>query len=174
MTDVNEEIVRTYFELKGYIVSSTLKYTIHKISSGESDIDLAVYNLKTGEQAIVEVKGWHTENFTKSFFEEDDPERYANRIFHFVRKEALEKAEEFFKSDNFKKILVVSKLGPKQREECLEITRSRGVDEVLEFDEILKFVIEKVEPNKNYPDSMFLHTVRLLKYYKFLIPDDTS
>ncbi len=41
MTDVNEEIVRTYFQLKGYLTYPNLKYMIrYEKSAGESDIDL--------------------------------------------------------------------------------------------------------------------------------------
>ena len=43
-----------------------------------------------------------------------------------------------------------------------------GIDEVLEFKDILSFVIEKADPNKNYRDSEFLQTVRLLRGYGFL------
>ena len=69
MSNVNEEIVRLYYEIKGYMVHQNLKYTIHKEkSSGESDIDLAIYNPKTHVKAIVEVKGWHTETFSKVYF----------------------------------------------------------------------------------------------------------
>ncbi len=39
--------------------------------------------------------------------------------------------------------------GPNQREECMEIESERGVHKVLEFQDILNFVIQKLEPNKN-------------------------
>ncbi len=101
MPDVNEQIVRTYFHLKGYLVYPNLKYMVHwESGSGESDIDLAISNPKTGDKAIVEVKGWHNDYFTKSYFEEDPEE--PNEIFNFVRKEALEKATEFFGIEDIK------------------------------------------------------------------------
>lgn len=170
MTDVNEEIVRVYFELNGYLVYPNLKYTVMKKKiRGDSDIDLAVYNLETGDKAIVEVKGWHSENFSLSYFTTTDIQNYSdNRIFNFLRKEAIEKATQFFKTDNFRKILVISKLAPTQREDCIEISKERGIDELIEFDKILKYVVEKVETNKNYRDSEFLQTVRLLKNYNFI------
>jgi hypothetical protein len=63
---------------------------------------------------------------------------------------------------------VISEFAEGQREECMEIVRNRGIDDVLEFHDILKFVIDKVEPNKNYRDDVFLQAVRLLKAYGFL------
>ena len=120
----------------------------------------------------MEVKGWHNDYFTKSYFEEyEDPEE-PNEIFNFVRKEAIEKATEFFGTSDFRKILVISEFRPGQREECMEIVKKGRVDEVLEFHDILSFVVDRVEPNKNYRDSEFLQTVRLLKGYGFLKPDE--
>jgi benzoyl-CoA reductase/2-hydroxyglutaryl-CoA dehydratase subunit BcrC/BadD/HgdB len=169
MTDVNEEIVAKYFELKEYLVTPNLKYMMKKEkSSGESDIDLAVYNIKTGDRAIVEVKGWHTETFTPAYFKPDaKKEDYRSRIFHFVRKEALDAARKFFETDKFRKILVVSKL-PKSynsREECIKLAKKKGIDEIIEFSEILNYIISKTKTNKNYKDSMVQQMIRLLKNY---------
>ena len=62
MPEVNEQIVATYYHLKGYLTYPNLKYMVHwESGSGESDIDLAISNQKTGDKAIVEVKGWHNE-----------------------------------------------------------------------------------------------------------------
>ena len=74
----------------------------------------------------------------------------------------------FFETKDFRKILVISEFGPEQREECMEIVREKGIDEVLEFYDILEYVIQNVKPKKNYRDSEFLLTVRLLKGYGFL------
>ncbi|MHA1338158.1 MAG: hypothetical protein ACTSPW_20885, partial [Promethearchaeota archaeon] len=109
MTDVNEEIVAKYFELKGYLVRRNLYYEVNAKHSPGSDIDLIIYNPKSSDRAIVEVKGWHTEVFTLSYFKEID------RIYNFLRPEAIKKAEEFFGTNKFRKILVVSEL-PKMKE----------------------------------------------------------
>ena len=37
----------------------------------------------------------------------------------------------------------------------MKIVKKRGIDEVLEFWDILKFVIDKLEPEKNYRDDVF-------------------
>src|SRR5574341_16035 len=176
MTDVNEEIVRVYFELKGYFVYPNLKYTVTKKGiRGDSDIELAIYNLETGNKAIVEVKGWHSENFSLTYFSTTDFQNYSdNRLFNFIRPEAIKKAIEFFKTDDFRKILVISKLASTQREDCIKLSKERGIDELIEFYEILKYVVENVVPNKNYRDSEFLQTVRLLKNYGFIKTEVTK
>ncbi|MCG2768292.1 MAG: hypothetical protein ABIK79_12870 [Chloroflexota bacterium] len=76
MPDINETIVRHFFELTGFLVRTNVKYKLTKAKgSGDSDIDLVVYNLDPHkdhpphdfvlarddvpgiERAIVEVKG---------------------------------------------------------------------------------------------------------------------
>jgi hypothetical protein len=116
--------------MKGYFVYNNLKYTVTKRKiRGESDIDLAIYNLETDDKAIVEVKGWHSEIFSLSYFLTTDIQNYSdNRIFNFLRPEAIETATNFFKTDNFRKILVVSKLAPTQKEECKKRLKEIKID----------------------------------------------
>jgi len=168
MTDVNEEIVAIYFELNGYLVRKNLKYMIKKPkSSGESDIDLAIQHPQTGDKAIVEVKGWHNDVLSINDFKTSNKEDYKSRLFHFLRKEALKKAEEFFKSKDFRKILVVPALAKnaEKRKAILDyVKKDKGVD-IIEFKDIIREVLDKTEINKNYKDSEFQQTIRLVKLY---------
>lgn len=171
MSDVNERIVQRYFELKGYMVTTNLKYMIKKKSSGESDIDLAILKINPSDRAIVEVKGWHTEKFNISYFTSIDPKDYRSRILHFVRPEALKVASDFFKTSQFRKILVVPQLSHRQKDKIIKMLKEKHDIDILEFYPILKEVISLTEPNKNYRDSEFQQTIRLLKAYKFLKKD---
>ena len=45
----------------------------------------------------------------------------------------------------------------------MKIAKEKGIDEVLEFHDILSFVIQKVKPNKNYRDDVFLPPARARK-----------
>lgn len=162
MTDVNEEIVAKYYEMNGYLVHRNLPYPVSKKFSPDSDIDLLIYNSNTNDKAIIEVKGWHTETFTlKSYF------KNVKRLYNFVRPESLSRAEMFFGDDDFRKIIVVPKL-PKKEEKVKEIKeflKTKNIDEVLDFEPILKYIYNNVNINKNYRDSEVLQTVRLLKKY---------
>ena len=169
MVDVNEEIVRKYFELQGYFVQADVPYfkpkeKTGKKSSGYGDIDLIVTNPKTGDRAIVGVSGWHRERITPSYVE-----GWGGRIFDFVGRLALEKAAEVLGTREFRKILVVSRLGARKdsREKFVEKARKMGVDEVIEFPKILEELIGMIERGPSY-DSEVLQTLRLLKVYKFL------
>ena len=180
MSDVNEEIVRLFFEQLGFLVRTNVKYYVSKEKGpgGESDIDLIIYNLKPDlsnslesfvltkedlkgiEYAIVECKGWHTEKFRPSLIR-DTP-----RIFNFVRPEALNKAKVLFNTANFLKILVISSLSPGEpyRQKAISLLRKKGIDHVIEFKTIMKTLVNNIELNKNYT-SEILQTIRLMKKY---------
>ena len=140
---------------------------VRKKSSGESDIDLTIFREDPPDRAIVEVKGWHTETFTKSYFTTKRPKDYRSRIFHFLRPEATKAANKFFKNKPFRRIIVVPKISEKDRAEIVGICNKKGV-EILEFTNILNRIIQETKTNKNYKDSEFQQAVRLMKVYKFI------
>ncbi len=177
MSDVNEEIVKLYFENNEFLIRTNIKYYIkgEKNVGGDSDIDILAYNLnpdkmhppknfvlvttdlKGIEYAAIEVKGWHAENFSPSVIKNNE------RIFYITRKEADEKIKETIRTANYKKILVISSLGDK-KEESIQLFQNGGIDHIIEFDEILNDLIEHTEVNKNY-SSEALQMIRLLKAY---------
>ncbi len=82
MSDVNEALVRRWLELKGYFVRTNLPYLLPKgTSAGWSDVDICALHPHTSEALAVEVKGWHTGNWTLSTLA--DPSN-----FYFTRPEA--------------------------------------------------------------------------------------
>ena len=137
MPDINETVVRLFFELNGFLVRTNVKYWVSgERGGGDSDIDLVIYNLnpdrlhppsdfvlKLGDlagirRAIVETKGWHTENFTEGLI------KNTPRIFNFVRPEAIEMASEGIFLDAYSsRILVVSRLSPVQENREATIIR---------------------------------------------------
>ena len=184
MPDINETIVRLFFELNGFLVRTNVEYWVSgERGGGDSDIDLVVYNLNPDKlhpprdfvitlgdlpgirQAIVETKGWHTESFTEGLV------KNTPRIFNFVRPVAIEMArEEVFFDADFRRILVVSRLSPveENRQAAIGRLKEGGIDHVVEFRTIVRFIVDQVVPNKNYPDSEIMQTIRLLKVYGVL------
>ena len=72
MPEVNEEIVKQYLETKGYFVKTDAKYLRSKEKtglkgSGWSDLDILATD-NNGNRLLVEVKGWHTEEFAANYF----------------------------------------------------------------------------------------------------------
>lgn len=168
MSDVNEELVRRYFELKGYFVRTNVRYEFRTSKGmGHSDLDLCVVHPISGDAAVVEVKGWHAERITSSYL------RQWPRLFYFVRPEALAEAARVLGRDDFRRVLVVSQLGVRNagREAVIDYARERGV-EILEMPDILRFMIEHTPKNLS-AGSESEHVIRLMKVYGLASDDIT-
>lgn len=111
MAEVNEELLKKYFETQGYLVITNKRYMVKgdKGGVGYADIDLIILHPISNYKAIVQVKGWHTMIFTKKYCISE------KRIFNFLSAESLLCAKEFFGTPHFKKILVVSTLPSKKQ-----------------------------------------------------------
>ncbi len=187
MPDVNEQIAKEFFELKGFLVASNVAFpvTTNEVNQN-SDFDLVVRNLapkkyvgkipfvldsetvKSIEAAVVEVKGWHTTRLTPGYVKEGSTPRAG--ILKFVNRRARKNAREATGAKNPRAILIVSELAktPEVRDETEGILRSDGVNHILLFDEILRSLIKSVDTKRHYAHSATLHVLRLLKNYKML------
>jgi len=168
MSGVNRELVKTYFEMNGFLVKRDEQFLILNLKPQPPDhlppFLLGPMDLPAIERATVEVKGWHTEKFFPSRL------RRSPEIFDFVQPEALKITGNFFGGNEFKKILVISYLPAKggMRKQSIQLLQEKGIDHILEFDSILRYLIHKVRPNWNYIDSDILQLLRLLKCYHLL------
>jgi hypothetical protein len=161
LTEVNEEIVRQSLEVEGFFVRTNVEYgkpkeKTGKKSSGYGDIDILAEH-PDGRRFLVQVKGWHTESLAPNYFRNKRP---------FMDKLAKSKAKQVLGSNDFKTILVFSKVG-KLRGRVKESARQQGIDYVKEFKGTLQQLIMYVEKHRNY-DSEVLQTIRVLKVYGFL------
>lgn len=163
MAEVNEDIVRTYFESKGFFTISNVKFMKEaketgKKSSGRGDIDILGFNPKTDEGIAVEIKGWHTEKFTRG---------YENRkpiISYFSSIGLIKKTAKKFLGDHKLKLILVV---PRPSNDFKNIAKERGVDEIIGFKEILSELLDNIKiefPYTNETEQM----LRLLKIYGFI------
>ncbi len=168
MSRVNQELVKIYFEMNGFLVKRDEQFLILNLKpqppEPSSTFLLGSRDLPALERATVEVKGWHTDKFFPSRL------RNSPEIFAFVQPEALKITGEFFGGNKFKKILIVSHLPAKgeMRRKSIKLLQGKGIDHVLEFDSILRYLVHKVQPNRNYINSDILQLLRLLKCYHLL------
>ena len=183
MAAVNEWVVREYFEMLGYLVNRPRKHVVpgrHK--KAEEEIDLLVVNprvteneipesmvwtgedLKNVSRAIIGVRGWHTERFYVSTFEQMPD------ILRFAEKDSVRFAEKFLGSDSMAKILCLPKLPASGdlKSKTIKILREKGVDGVISFATMLSELISHVEVNRNYDKSDLLQMIRVLKSYDLL------
>ena len=192
MAGFDENIVREYFELNGFFVRQLRKYLVQsRRKRADEEIDLVVYNpnapidgVPAGFQlfsadmakirrAIVVVKAWHTSRFTPAML------KSSSRVFDFLKKEVLNKAETYFSFDEsevdhevvgsggFTKILVLPSLptSDPQRTESIELLKEQGVDGIITFSTILENLLRNVEVNHSYQKSDLLQMMRILKIY---------
>lgn len=190
MAGFDEQIVREYFELQGFMVRQWRKYqTPPRKKLPEEEIDLLVYNpnyvrggrapnfmlfsseLPYIHRAVVTVRGWHTaQHFTPRLIQN------SSEIVKFLERDVLKSAEEFFgPSDDYfgkdggslHKILVLPGLPTAEphRSESIALLREKGVDAVISFRSMLADIISMVEINRNYAKSDLLQIIRILKAY---------
>lgn len=186
MTSVNEWIVREYFEMLGYLVNQPRKYAVpgrHK--TADEEVDLVIYNPRVIEhvlpeqfiwttgnlagisRAVVGIRGWHTERFYASTFEQT-PE-----ILRYVEDASVRFAQALLGQGAMAKILCLPKLpvSGEMRNKMIDVLKEKGVDGVISFRTILLELVAKVDVNKNYDKSDLLQVIRLMKNYG-LIKDD--
>ena len=189
MAGFDENIVREYFELHGFLVRQLRKYQVQsRRKLAEEEIDLLVYNpayTKTARQpefflfpselpyvhrAVVAVKGWHTTlHFTPRMLQS------SSAIFSFLEKNVLKIAENLFKDEDLetaeghdlRKILVLPGLPTQEphRSESIKLLKEKGVDGIISFRSMLLDIIDKIETNHNYQKSEILQILRILKNY---------
>jgi hypothetical protein len=192
MAGFDENIVREYFELNGFFVRQLRKYLVQsRKKRADEEIDLVVYNpnapvdgvpagfqlfsadMEKIRRAIVVVKAWHTSRFSPAML------KSSSRVFDFLKKDVLNKAESYFSFDegevdpkvvgagNFIKILVVPSLPTSDplRTESIELLQERGIDGIITFSTILENLLRNVEVNHSYQKSDLLQLMRILKIY---------
>ncbi len=165
MDEVGKELVRSFFELNGFLVSKDTSLLIKRprsVKGSPGSFVLSPEHLGKIRQAVVDVKAWHTEVFFPSVIN-STPE-----LFKFVEQEHLKSAEEFFQTKTFKKITVISKL-PSVKEtlkKSIAVLKQNGIDHAIEFPTVLSFLVNYVKTNINYDDGL-LQLIRILKCYNF-------
>ncbi len=183
MSAVNEWIVREYFESLGFLVGQPRKYVVPgRQKKAEEEIDLVVYNPTVTEhrlpdkivwtsedfasvkRAVIGVRGWHTERFYASTFEQTPD------ILRFVQDESVLVAAGLLGSDALAKVLCLPRLpaSGELKDKTIEVIKTSGIDGVVSFHTLLAELIARVETHRNYDKSDVLQVIRLLKNYGFI------
>ncbi|OGV67040.1 MAG: hypothetical protein A2283_22850 [Lentisphaerae bacterium RIFOXYA12_FULL_48_11] len=183
MSSVNESVVREYFEQLGYLVSQPRKYVPGgRQKTADEELDLIVFNpqvkehkvpehliwstgdLKNVSRAVVGVRGWHTERFYVSRFEQTPD------ILRFVEEAPIRFAEKLLGASPIAKILCIPNLPASGglKDKTCEVLKLKGLDGVISFRTMLLELAGRVDVNVNYEKSDLLQTVRLLKNYDLI------
>lgn len=188
MAGFDEQIVREYFELHGFLVRQLRKYQVQSRKKlAEEEIDLLVYNpsyvaqdrkpnfllfateLPYVHRAVVVVKAWHTtQRFTPTML------RNSSEFFKFLEKNVIKTVEDLFHDEadeldrtGMLKVLVLPGLPTQEphRSESIQLLRDHGVDGIISFRSMLLDILQKLEVNRNYSKSDTLQILRILKNY---------
>ena len=184
MSDVNEWVVREYFEHLGYLVGQPCKHNVsgRRDKRAEEEIDLIVHNpaisehklpdhfiwssedLENVSAAIVGIRGWHGYRFYASTFKHT-PEAIA-----FAEPRSVRVGARRLGTNDFARILCIPKLPAtgELKEQVITLLRESGVDGVLAFPTMLAEIVHSVDQRKNYERSDLLQIIRLLKSYDFI------
>lgn len=185
MSSVNDQIVREFFELQGFLVRQIRKH-VSPMPDEVEESDFWIWHpgratgisggktsssepeIRSVASAFVFVKPWHTETFTTGVIENDQD--LTKRLSSTL--EATDSETQSWLQHQPQNILVVSNLPRSKvaREKSMALIKEKGFDVVLTFDRILSRLLEQVERNRNYQRSDLLQTLRLLKNYGLVRP----
>lgn len=183
MSAVNEWVVREYFEMLGFLVSQPRKYVVPgRQKKADEEIDMIVLNPKTKQRvmpthlvwttddlagidrAVVGVRGWHTERFYVSTFEQNA------EILRFAEDDCIRHGARLLGSASMAKILCLPRLpaSGELRQKTMTVLKEKGIDGVISFRTMLLEIVSRIDTKKNYEKSDLLQTIRLLKNYDLL------
>lgn len=179
--DINEQIVRAWLEIQGFLVKSRLKYKVKRVVhrrggkrrlskwrtdtyTGWSDIDLIAHRPYDGKRVAVDITAWMTEYISLSYVNDSRSNSYY-RLFKSSFPEARVAIRQEFGVHNDKQYeiwLVVSYLAPTQKEQ-VEAECLKHVDRVVEFPTIMKELVDYIRQNPGpSQENEALQTIRAL------------
>ena len=183
MSAVSETVVREYFEMLGFLVTQPRKYMVPgRPKTPDEEVDLIVSNprcpghviapemvwgateVKGIARAVVGVRGWHSERFYASTFEQTPD------ILRFAQEESVQFASSIVGPGPIAKILCLPKLPASEDLKAKVVTalRESGIDGVLSFRTVLADLVSWIDSNRNYEKSDLLQTIRMLKNYDLI------
>ena len=158
--DFNEEIVCSYYELKGYFVRMNVPYRPTEGRKDLSDIDIvAIDPLDDAKCIVCEVKGWHTERLTMSYWK-DWP------LLNFVSGPATSAVRELVGNRTLHHVLVVPPVSARQRQEVEAYAADHEV-ELLEWPRLLEELLSLIQVRQNARNQTD-HVLRVLLNYGLL------
>lgn len=184
MASVNEQIVRDYLEMQGFLVRQPRKYQIVARAKGANEeVDFLAVNpsaaaggelpepgvwgareLSRVGAALVAVRGWHSERFTAQMLAKSPD------VYRFAEAESARAAEAELGGRSAARVLCLGSLpgDAAQRAEAVAFLRSRGVDGVLLFRPMLLELADRIDGKKSYERSEVLQLLRILKAHGML------
>jgi hypothetical protein len=184
MASVNEQIVRDYLEMQGFLVRQPRKYQVVARAKGANEeVDFLAVNPSAGAgaelpeagvwgareisrvgAALVAVRGWHSERFTAQMLAKSPD------VYRFAEADSARAAEAELGGVRAARVLCLGSLPADgaARAETVAFLKSRGVDGVLLFRPMLLELAARIDGKKSYERSEVLQLLRILKAHGML------
>ena len=184
MASVNEQIVRDYLEMQGFLVRQPRKYQVVARAKGANEeVDFLAVNPSAGAgaelpeagvwgarelsrvgAALVAVRGWHSERFTAQMLAKSPD------VYRFAEADSARAAEAELGGVRAARVLCLGSLPSDgaARAETVAFLKSRGVDGVLLFRPMLLELAARIDGKKSYERSEVLQLLRILKAHGML------
>jgi hypothetical protein len=159
----DEEIVRSYFELRGFFVRTNVPYRASAARDDSSDVDVVAVDPIRRVCTACEVKGWHTQPLTLSLLR--DPQW---RVFAFASESATAAVRALI-GPHFalEHVLVMPPPGPRTDPQQLADEAAANGVRLLFWPELLDGMLRLVSERKNARAPVD-HVVRVLRRYGML------
>ena len=172
MGEVEEKILRLFFEKNGFLVKRFSKEILLVVNPSfqkevlekrPAPFILFKKDLSSIGKAVVKYKLWHTLRFSKAVFNLD-PE-----IFDFTKEKKKGETEKLL-GGRYETILVIPELpkSKKLKEGTITFLKEKNVSHLLLFSFILQDLIRDVDLHLLYNTEPYLYIFKLLKYYHLL------
>lgn len=161
--DFNEEIVSSYYEMRGYFVRMNVPYQPAGKRQDLSDVDIvAVHPLDDSKCIACEVKGWHTENFTMAWWKHPN-------LLGFTSPPATSAVRTLVGDRALQHVLVIPPLSKLQKTDIQAWADDLNV-ELLERPDLIREMLQLLDRRQNARNSTD-HVFRVLLNYEFLNPN---
>lgn len=183
MSAISETLVREYFEALGFYVRQPVKYQVMaRTKTAEEEVDLLVVhpdragNTLPGEslwgaaelrkisQAVVGIRGWHTERFTPALIE------HVPEICRFAQPDTVDRLPRLRGEAPMARILCLPDLPASRtlRKQAIALLHEKGIDGIIPFRTVLSELVARIDVQKTYEKSDVLQVLRILKRYDLL------
>lgn len=168
MSEVILQLVEEFFHQRKYFTARVgnlvlIRKTNIETHSTDRPFILDESEINNISSAVIKSVAWHTCKITTKILE-TFPE-----ILEFAQENQAKKFSDWFKGENFVKMLIIPQLPSHAdlRQRVIKKLQDTGINHIMTIPTIISGVIEKIEPRRLY-SSPVCDLLRVLKFYKII------
>ncbi|MCM8764899.1 MAG: hypothetical protein NC907_01150 [Candidatus Omnitrophica bacterium] len=168
MSEVILELVEEFFQQRRYFTARhenliLVRKLTRQEESSETGFILDESSVENLSAAVVKPLAWHTCKITTRVLE-TFPE-----ILEFAHQERIKKFAEWFRDEQFCKLLIIPQFPAHfdLRQKVIKRLEDTGIDHIMTIPSIILGVINRIDPRKVY-SSRICDLLRILKFYNII------